>query len=111
MVLMLTIRSLPFTFIFIHLADAFIQSDLQCIQAIHFCMLPLCLFKQGVISIITSKVWSTTRICPRSSAIFNIHVALLVIFFENMRLVSIVILILLNYISQQDQMKLLNYLN
>ncbi len=37
--------------------------------------LPLCLFKRGVISIITSKVWSTTRICPRSSAIFNIHVA------------------------------------
>ncbi len=36
---------------------------------------PLCLFKRGVISIITSKVWSTTRICPRSSAIFNIHVA------------------------------------
>ncbi len=36
--------------------------------------LPLCLFKRGVISIITSKVWSTTRICPRSSAIFNIHV-------------------------------------
>ncbi len=33
------------------------------------------LFKWGVISIITSKVWSTTRICPRSSAIFNIHVA------------------------------------
>ncbi len=28
-----------------------------------------------VISIITSKVWSTTMICPRSSAIFNIHVA------------------------------------
>ncbi len=37
--------------------------------------IPLCLFKRGVISIITSKVWSTTRICPRSSAIFNIHVA------------------------------------
>ncbi len=26
----------PFTFTFMHLADAFIQSDLQCIQAIHF---------------------------------------------------------------------------
>ncbi len=25
-----------FTFMFMHLADAFIQSDLQCIQAIHF---------------------------------------------------------------------------
>ncbi len=25
------------TFIFMHLADAFIQSDLQCIQDIHFC--------------------------------------------------------------------------
>ncbi len=35
----------------------------------------VCLFKRGIISIITSKVWSTTRICPRSSAIFNIHVA------------------------------------
>ncbi len=32
------------------------------------------LFKWGGISIITSKVWSTTRICPRSSAIFFIHV-------------------------------------
>ncbi len=29
----------------------------------------------GVISIITSKVWSTTRICPRSSIIFIIYVA------------------------------------
>ncbi len=37
--------------------------------------LPLCLFKRGVISIITSKVWSTTRICPRSSIIFIIYVA------------------------------------
>ncbi len=27
-----------FTFTFMHLADAFIQSDLQCIQAIHFCL-------------------------------------------------------------------------
>ncbi len=26
-----------FLFTFMHLADAFIQSDLQCIQAIHFC--------------------------------------------------------------------------
>ncbi len=26
------------TFTFMHLADAFIQSDLQCIQAIHYCM-------------------------------------------------------------------------
>ncbi len=32
-------------------------------------------YLQGSISIITSKVWSTTRICNRSSAIFNIHVA------------------------------------
>ncbi len=37
--------------------------------------LPLCIFKWGGISIITSKLWSTTRICPRSSAIFIIHVA------------------------------------
>ncbi len=29
----------------------------------------------GGISFITSKVWSTTKICPRSSAIFIIHVA------------------------------------
>ncbi len=31
-----------FTFTFMHLADAFIQSDLQCIQAIHFfvCVFP-----------------------------------------------------------------------
>ncbi len=31
-----------FTFTFMHLADAFIQSDLQCIQAIHF--LSVCVF-------------------------------------------------------------------
>ncbi len=29
-------RHFTFTFTFMHLADAFIQSDLQCIQAIHF---------------------------------------------------------------------------
>ncbi len=72
--------------------------------------LPLCLFKWGVISIITSKVWSTTRICPRSSAIFNTCCPL-VILLENTELVSIVMLMILNYISQQDQMKLLNYLS
>ncbi len=33
--------------------------------------LSLCLFKRGVISIITSKVWSATRICPRFPAIFT----------------------------------------
>ncbi len=32
----------PFTFTFTHLADAFIQSDLQCIEAIHF--LSVCVF-------------------------------------------------------------------
>ncbi len=32
----------PFTFTFMHLADAFIQSDLQCIQAMHF--LSVCVF-------------------------------------------------------------------
>ncbi len=31
-----------FTFTFMHLANAFIQSDLQCIQAIHF--LSVCMF-------------------------------------------------------------------
>ncbi len=31
-----------FTFTFMHLADAFIQSDLQCIHAIHF--LSVCVF-------------------------------------------------------------------
>ncbi len=31
-----------FTFTFMHLADAFIQSDLQCIQVIH--VLSLCVF-------------------------------------------------------------------
>ncbi len=31
-----------FKFTFMHLADAFIQSDLQCIQAIHF--LSVCVF-------------------------------------------------------------------
>ncbi len=33
-----------FTFTFMHLADAFIQSDLQCIQAIHFFFLSVCVF-------------------------------------------------------------------
>ncbi len=32
------LTSIDFTFTLIHLADAFIQSDLQCIQAIHFFM-------------------------------------------------------------------------
>ncbi len=32
----------PFTFTFMHLADAFIQSDLQSIQVIHF--LSVCVF-------------------------------------------------------------------
>ncbi len=49
--------------------------------------------------------------CPRSSAIFIIHVAPLVILLENMGLISIVMLMILNYMSQQDQMKLLNYLS
>ncbi len=31
-----------FTFTFMHLADAFIQSDLQCIQAVH--VLSVCVF-------------------------------------------------------------------
>ncbi len=73
--------------------------------------LPLCLFKRGVISIITSKVWSTTRICPRSSIIFHYICCPLVILLENTGLVSIVMLMTLNYISQQNQMKLLNYLS
>ncbi len=30
-----SVKRLPSTFTFMHLADAFIQSDLQCIQAIH----------------------------------------------------------------------------
>ncbi len=34
---------LTFTFTFMHLADAFIQSDLQCIQVIHFVSV-LCVF-------------------------------------------------------------------
>ncbi len=32
------LTSIDFTFTLMHLADAFIQSDLQCIQAIHFFM-------------------------------------------------------------------------
>ncbi len=36
-------RCFTFTFTFMHLADAFIQSDLQCIQAIHVFLL-LCVF-------------------------------------------------------------------
>ncbi len=33
-----------FTFTFMHLADAFIQSDLQCIQAIIIVVLSVCVF-------------------------------------------------------------------
>ncbi len=33
---------ITFTFTFMHLADAFIQSDLQCIQAIHFFFISMC---------------------------------------------------------------------
>ncbi len=36
------IHMFTFTFTFMHLADAFIQSDLQCIQAIH--VLSLCVY-------------------------------------------------------------------
>ncbi len=36
------LRVITFTFTFTHLADAFIQSDLQCIQVIH--VLSLCVF-------------------------------------------------------------------
>ncbi len=36
------VESPLFTFTFMHLADAFIQSDLQCIQAIHFFFISMC---------------------------------------------------------------------
>ncbi len=36
MSLCITYMDIVCTFTFIHLADAFIQSDLQCIQVIHF---------------------------------------------------------------------------
>ncbi len=39
----LIVRYFTFTFTFMHLADAFIQSDLQCIQAMHF-FLSVCVF-------------------------------------------------------------------
>ncbi len=35
-------KAFTFTFTFMHLADAFIQSDLHCIQAIHFFCLYVC---------------------------------------------------------------------
>ncbi len=60
--------------------------------------------KRGGISIITNKVWCTTRICPRSSAIFIIHVAPLVILLEHTGLVSIVMMTL-NYIYTQLLLK------
>ncbi len=44
-----------------HLADAFIQSDLQCIQAIHF-FLSVCVFlgiKPTTFALLTQ--WSTTE--------------------------------------------------
>ncbi len=43
--------------------------------------------------------------------LFSLYMLPLVILLENMRLVSIVMLMILNYISQQDQMKLVNYLS
>ncbi len=46
-----------FTFTFMHLADAFIQSDLQCIQAIHF-FLSVCLnFYQYVSIVAPQQQW------------------------------------------------------
>ncbi len=39
-----------FTFTFMHLADAFIQSDLQCIQAIHF-FISMCVSWEGFITL------------------------------------------------------------
>ncbi len=35
-------KAFTFTFTFMHLADAFIQSDLQCIQALHVVFLSVC---------------------------------------------------------------------
>ncbi len=43
--------------------------------------------------------------------LFNQNIYILVILLENTGLVSIAMLKILNYISQQDQMKLLNYLS
>ncbi len=43
--------------------------------------------------------------------LFSIYMLLLVILLENTGLVSIAMLMILNYISQQDQTKLLNYLS
>ncbi len=34
----------PYTFTFMHFADDFIQSDLQCIQVIHLHLLSVCVF-------------------------------------------------------------------
>ncbi len=54
---------------------------------------------------------TATMTCPRSASISIIHVILLVILLENTGLVFIVMLMTLNYISQQAQMKPLNYLS
>ncbi len=41
-VVLITVCDIYISFTFMHLADAFIQSDLQCIQAIH--VLSVCVF-------------------------------------------------------------------
>ncbi len=60
-----------FTFTFMHLADAFIQSDLQCIQAIHFFFISMCVpweLNPQPFALLTQC--STTE--PQKN--FNIHV-------------------------------------
>ncbi len=54
------LEELPiFTFTFMHLADAFIQSDLQCIQAIHVLSLyDEYLIKSNVYLILLSQIWN-----------------------------------------------------
>ncbi len=54
-------RSYSFTFTFTHLADAFIQSDLQCIQAIH-------LYCQYVLSAANAMLyhWATGTLIHKS---------------------------------------------
>ncbi len=72
-VLSLLVFSKLFTFTFIHLADAFIQSDLQCIQAIHLYCQYVCSLgiKPTTFALLTqcSNHWATgTHVCRLSCA-------------------------------------------
>ncbi len=60
-----------FTFTFMHLADAFIQSDLQYIQAIHF-LVSTCVFMMDLRSLLFTSENSININCELKCEIINI---------------------------------------